>query len=669
MQLAELSSLTTAATERLRLADELSRLESWAVHLLFDGIEPFTDALVAARRLGDDALLGRALCVSARAALIWGRLEEGIVLAEEAIAAFARLTPDDQLRLAGPHAEAWRVAGNARLKLGDIASSLPLLERAIALAELGVDAAVSDEADFSAIPATSGLVHSLNNLGMALISMRQMAGAMEVLLRALDVVDAHPQTVDDVPDDIIYIVYNLITILHQDARDRFAAGESADAQLAQARALLDTRAAELVERRGEAGCKVSVAAEREFLEASAQNLLLEGQLDAALDLFQRLADSSGEDRWRGAVGERGLAETLLALGRPDEALTHGRAALAAYDQNEEVADRAAVILVLSRVYRQLGQDREALAALDEHNRLRQRFDVLAARQIAGHMASRIGLERARAEAAAQRRIAGELQELNDRLVEQAAVLEAQAQALNLARAAAEEASRAKSAFLANMSHELRTPLNAILGFAEMMRDGYAGPPGPAWSGYAGMVHEAGSHLLSVIGEILDLSKIEAGRVMLSFEPVDLDGLFGACRELIAPQVERDKIDFVVQRDPSVVEIQADPVRLKQILLNLLSNAAKFTEPGGRITLSARPGLPGFIEIRVADTGIGMIEADLKQALEVFGQVESSVARKHQGSGLGLPIAVGLAELHGGSLAVQSEKGVGTVVTVTLPTGI
>jgi signal transduction histidine kinase len=325
-----------------------------------------------------------------------------------------------------------------------------------------------------------------------------------------------------------------------------------------------------------------------------------------------------------------------------------------------------VILVLSRVHRALGQDRAALTALDEHNRLRQRFDVLVARQIAGHMASRIGLERARAEAAAQRRIAGELQELNAKLVSQAAALEAQARALTLARTAAEEASRAKSVFLANMSHELRTPLNAILGFSEMMRDGYAGPPGPAWSGYAGMIHEAGSHLLSVIGEILDLSKIEAGRVMLSFEPVDVGGLFDSCRELIAPQVERGQIDFMVRRDPSVVEILADPVRLKQILLNLVSNAVKFTEPGGRITLSAQPGLPGFIEIRVADTGIGMSATELKQALEVFGQIESSVARKHQGTGLGLPIAVGLAELHGGSLTLQSEKGHGTTVTVTLP---
>ena len=664
----ELSSLPMIEAERQRLHDEILRLEAWGSHMLADGLASFTATLAAARQTDDGGLLARALCLSARAELFWGRHEDGIALAEQAIGVFERLPPDERLRLAGPHAEAWRVLGNARLKLGDIAACLPLLERATALAELGVDAALAGETNVSAIPASSALVRGLNNLGMALLSMREMAGAMEVLRHALEVVDAHPQTVEDVPDDIIYVLVNLVMILHQEVRDRLAAGETADAQLAQSGELLETRATRLVERRGADGSKVSVLGEREFLEMSAQQLLLEGRIEAALERFQRLAESCGEDRWRGAIGERGLAETLLALGRPAEALVHARVALGAYDQNEEIVDRAHILSVLSRVHRALGEDREALECLEAHNRLRSRLDALAARQYAGYMAARLGLERARAETEAQRRIASEFQALNGKLVEQAAVLETQARALNLARAAAEEASRAKSAFLANMSHELRTPLNAILGFAEMMRDGYVGPPGPAWSGYAGIVHEAGSHLLSLIGEILDLSKIEAGRVMLSVEPVDLGGLFDVCRELIAPQIERGRIELVVYRDPSVGEIQADRIRLKQIVLNLLSNAAKFTEPGGRVTLSARPGRPGFVELRVADTGIGMTAAELQLALEVFGQVESSAARKHQGSGLGLPIALGLAELHGGSLAVHSEKGVGTEVTVSLPIG-
>ena len=282
------------------------------------------------------------------------------------------------------------------------------------------------------------------------------------------------------------------------------------------------------------------------------------------------------------------------------------------------------------------------------------------------MSARVGLERARAEAEAQRRIAGALKALNAKLVEQAGALEAQAQALILARTAAEEASRAKSAFLANMSHELRTPLNAILGFAEMMRDGYAGAPGPAWNSYAGMVHEAGSHLLSVIGEILDLSKIEAGRVILSIEPVELSALLDACGELVAPMVERGGLILSIRPDPVLTTIRADSIRLKQILLNLLSNAVKFTPREGRITLTTEAGRPGFVEIRVADTGVGMAPVEVQLALEVFGQVEANVARKNQGSGLGLPIALGLTELHGGSLSIQSRKGAGTTVTVSLP---
>jgi len=642
------------------------RLEAQFANLLPGDVAPFEQALAAARQSGDDGLLARALCLIARRELFWGRLEAGIATVEDAIAAFARLPEDEQLRLSGPHSEAWRIAGNGWLKLGDIAASLPLLEHGIVLAQQGVDAGIANEAEVSAITSANGLVRCLNNLAMSLLGMRETSGAREALQRAMEVVDAHPQVLDDIPDDVVFIICNLVSILHQQARELLAAGKSADAQLAEARHLLETRATGIVQAVGQEDSRASTLAERDFLEFSSQTLLLEGKPEEALAQFQRLADLSGEDRWRGAVGERGLAETLLALGRTDEAMVHARVALGAYDQNEEIVDRAHMHLVLSRIHRALGQDRAALASLEEHNRLRGQVDALAARQYAGHMSARVGLERARAEAEAQRRIAAELQALNDRLVAQAAALEAQAQALTLARAAAEEASRAKSAFLANMSHELRTPLNAILGFAEMMRDGYAGPPGPAWTGYAGMVHEAGSHLLGVIGEILDLSKIEAGRVILSVEPVDLADLLEACRELIQPMIERGGLSLSIECAPMPATIQADKVRLKQILLNLLSNAAKFTPQGGQIILSAGPGAEGFVDLRVVDTGVGMTGVELKLALEVFGQVETSVARKNQGSGLGLPIAVGLVELHGGTLSVVSAKGVGTTVTVSLP---
>jgi signal transduction histidine kinase len=666
-RLAQTATHRGAEPEQRLLGEEISRLEAQFVCLVPDVLAPVASALDRARRLGDDALLGRALSLSARAELVEGRHDAGIRIIEEALATFAKLDEQALGRLSGPYAEAWRVAGNAQVKLGNIAAALPLLDRAIGIAERGIPDDPAGDTAISSIPAASALIRCLNNMGFALLAIREMSGAMDVLHKALQVADAHPATFEDVPEDIIFSVGNLVAALQQSARDQLAAGESATAELSQARHLLETRAARIIEpaRAGRTNAsKVTPSAEHDYQQALSQNLLLEGKLGEALEQYRRLAENSDEDRLHGA--KRGLAEVLLALGRPAEALEHAHAALAARDQNEEIVDRVAVLLILSRVHRALGQDHKALAVLDEHHSLRARLDALAARQYAQHMVARVGLERVRTEAEAQRHIANELGELNNRLVAQAVTLEVQAQALDQARTEAESANRAKSAFLANMSHELRTPLNAILGFSEMVRDGHAGPPGPAWLNYAGHVHDAGRHLLAVINDVLDLSKIEAGRVDLSIEPVALAAMFESCRELIEPMAEKNGIAFLIDCDPALPEIQADPIRLRQILLNLLSNAAKFTPSAGRIVLSAHRANEAFIEITVADTGIGMSEEELRLALEVFGQPDSTVARRQQGSGLGLPIAVRLAELHGGSLVVRSEAGVGTTVTVTLP---
>ena len=656
-----LSACRTVDFSRRHLAEEISRLESRFVCLIPDGLAPVAPALASARQLGDDALLGRALSLAARVELVQGRHEAGIRLIEEALAVFATLDGALAVPLAGSHAEAWRVAGNAQGKLGNLAAALPLLERAIHIAEQGIGADPAGDALFRAIPATSALIRGLNNLGFALMGMREMSGAMEILHRALEVADSHPETLDDVPEDIIFTIGNLVSILQQAARDRIAAGESAAEELSQARELLETRAARIIDAhrmKSPESSKMTPSAHRDYIEALSNNLLLEGRIEEALRQFQMLVEDPGVDQWQATI-QRGLAEALLATGRPADALGYALAALAAHDRNEEIADRAAALLVLSRIQRALGDAEAALISVEEHHRLRAQLDALAARQYALHMAARIGLERARAEAEAQRRIARELDLLNAQLVEQA-------RALTEARTEAELANQAKSAFLANMSHELRTPLNAILGFSEMLRDGLAGAPGLKWRDYAGHINDAGSHLLSVINDVLDLSKIEAGRVDLVVEPVVLSEIFDTCRELIAPMVEKGGIILSIDRDPSISEIPADPVRLRQILLNLLSNAAKFTPPNGRIVLSAHGTRDGFVEIGVADSGSGMTEAELQIALEVFGQIDSTVARRHQGSGLGLPIAIRLAELHGGSLAVHSEKGRGTTVTVALP---
>ncbi|HVJ54582.1 MAG TPA: AAA family ATPase [Aliidongia sp.] len=252
------------------------------------------------------------------------------------------------------------------------------------------------------------------------------------------------------------------------------------------------------------------------------------------------------------------------------------------------------------------------------------------------------------------------------LEQRSAALEAQSERLVQAQIAAETASRTKSAFLANMSHELRTPLNAILGFSEMLRDGLAGPPGPTWQNYAGHVYTAGSHLLTIINDVLDLSKVEAGRMDLDEEPIDVEQLLREVMNLLGPRAKTGGVSLSKSVDPSIPVITGDSVRVKQIVLNLLSNAIKFTAPGGSVRIFVQRAASGAAQIAVADTGTGMTPEEVKLALEPFGQADNGLGRKHEGTGLGLPLAVRLAELHGGSLSIDSQKGLGTTVMVQLP---
>ena len=240
------------------------------------------------------------------------------------------------------------------------------------------------------------------------------------------------------------------------------------------------------------------------------------------------------------------------------------------------------------------------------------------------------------------------------------------EAMRIAKEQAETASRTKSEFLANMSHELRTPLNAILGFSQVMRDAIVGPLSPQYQEYARYIVESGTHLLNVINDILDLSKVEAGRLELSERLVRAPSIVRSCLELVQGRAALGHVALDSQIAPDLPMLHADPVRLQQILLNLLSNAIKFTKPGGRVTISAATSSDGAVRFAVADTGVGMNPAEVAIALEVFGQVNSAVSRRHEGTGLGLPLARLLTELHGGALHVESEKGVGTVVTVMLP---
>lgn len=236
-------------------------------------------------------------------------------------------------------------------------------------------------------------------------------------------------------------------------------------------------------------------------------------------------------------------------------------------------------------------------------------------------------------------------------------------ALVAAKNEAESASRAKSDFLALMSHELRTPLNAIMGFSEIIKDEMFGAFGiPAYREYAADIHASGRHLLSVINDILDLSKIEAGRFELQEQNVDVPRLIAEVTRMLKGRAEQGRLDVRVQIQRALPSLHADPRCIKQMLVNLLSNAIKFTPSGGTVTISARADEDGFV-LEVADTGIGISKEDMAKVLEPFGQVDRGLARKQQGTGLGVPLVRSLMQLHDGELRIQSEPGVGTTISL------
>jgi len=240
-------------------------------------------------------------------------------------------------------------------------------------------------------------------------------------------------------------------------------------------------------------------------------------------------------------------------------------------------------------------------------------------------------------------------------------------ALRQARDVAEAANHAKSEFLANMSHELRTPLNAIIGFSEVLSLESFGPIGSArYKTYAENIRRSGVLLLGIINGILDLSKAESGKLSLNEANVPLDGVVEDCAQMFEQKMREKNIRLITTRPDADVALRADPQLVTQILVNLMSNAVKFTEPGGTVQLVAGRRDDGGCSIAIVDSGIGIAQEDLPKVMEPFVQIETAFTRKNEGTGLGLPLVKRMADLHDAEFRIASELGVGTAVMVDVP---
>ena len=243
-------------------------------------------------------------------------------------------------------------------------------------------------------------------------------------------------------------------------------------------------------------------------------------------------------------------------------------------------------------------------------------------------------------------------------------------AIRAAKAEAELNSRSKSAFLSTMSHELRTPLNAIIGFSDLIRSPDPNDPDSKKSReYAAHISNAGRRLLEVVSDILDISRLESGSTPLTLRSCDLGRIIAEAAEPMQDRLRAKKQTLDIRLEPKLPRLSLDAKRIRQILGNLLSNANKFTPEGGRLLLMARGNADGGATIAIADNGLGMSPEQVTVAMAPFGQVQSHYARAQEGTGLGLPIALGLARLHGGTLAIDSAPGAGTTAVLTLPPSV
>jgi PAS domain S-box-containing protein len=252
-----------------------------------------------------------------------------------------------------------------------------------------------------------------------------------------------------------------------------------------------------------------------------------------------------------------------------------------------------------------------------------------------------------------------VRDVTDRIRYEAALCEAKAQA--------EAANRAKSAFISVMSHELRTPLNAVIGFADLMLNEVPGPLiDERHRSYVSNIHDSGIHLLKIINDMLDLSKAEAGKLVLNEEVFDVAASVRRAVRFIKPQSDKAGVSITADLPANFLLLQGDENKVDQVLLNLLSNAVKFTPRGGQISVTTRSGVQSGLSITVSDDGLGIAPDDVNRVFEPFAQIDSSLSRQQEGTGLGLPIVKAMIELHQGTVELNSTLGQGTDVTITFP---
>ncbi|NNJ76096.1 MAG: hypothetical protein HKP56_13155, partial [Anderseniella sp.] len=246
--------------------------------------------------------------------------------------------------------------------------------------------------------------------------------------------------------------------------------------------------------------------------------------------------------------------------------------------------------------------------------------------------------------------------------------EKSALAVNPARVEAELASKAKSEFIASMSHELRTPLNAIIGFSDMMQS-HKDLPDTQTDQYATYINDAAQHLLQLINEILDVSKIQAGALTVDLQMLDIKPMVESCVHFVEMRAAEQGVSVICNIADDLPPIKADPLRLKQVMLNLLSNAVKFTEKDGKVVVDVVAEGNGYVAFSVTDTGRGMSQEELQMATQPFGQVRSGRLEANEGTGLGLPISVALIKSHGGKFTLESQLNVGTCARFIIPIGV